>query len=80
MGTSSHVGIQGLERHDGRSGAQTDGFKASFSMEMGSSKHLPPVKNLTWPMAKRLKLFGIKLKLVGKISPSNSFFQGPLAE
>ena len=31
---------------------------------------------LTWPMAKRLKLFGITY-LVGKISRSNFFFQGP---
>ncbi len=31
---------------------------------------------LTWPMAKRLKLFGITY-LVGKISRSNLFFQGP---
>ncbi len=34
---------------------------------------------LTWPMAKRLKLFGITY-LGGKISRSNLFFQGPLAK
>ena len=34
---------------------------------------------LTWPMAKRLKLLGITY-LVGKISRSNFFFQGPLAK
>ena len=34
---------------------------------------------LTWPVAKRLKLFGITY-LVGKISRSNCFFQGPLAK
>ena len=33
-------------------------------------------KRLTWPIAKRLKLFGITY-LVGKISRSNFFFQGP---
>ena len=31
---------------------------------------------LTWPMAKRLKIFGIT-HLVGKISRSNFFFEGP---
>ena len=35
--------------------------------------------NLTWPMAKLTKLFGIT-HLVGKRSRSNFFFQGPLAE
>ncbi len=34
---------------------------------------------LTWPVAKRFKLFGITY-LVGKISRSNFFFQGPLAK
>ena len=41
-------------------------------------KNCHPEK-LTWPMAKRLKLFGITY-LVGKISRSNFFFQGPLAK
>ena len=38
------------------------------------------VSKLTQPMAKRLKLFGDDEYLVGKISRSNCFFQGPLAE
>ena len=37
------------------------------------------IGTLTWPMAKRLKLFGITY-LLGKISRSNFFFQGPLAK
>ena len=44
----------------------------------GESLTIETWRLLTWPMAKRLKLFGITY-LVGKIK-FELFFQGPLAE
>ena len=42
------------------------------------ASNIYPFLLLTWPMAKRLKLFGDYIYLVGKISRSNFLgFQGP---